>query len=193
MSDKEMHEVQEILPDSAAVEKQRKPANGRILLITVLVLTASVAVAVLAAYVWLPVLQIYGKSMTPTLKDGDYVVVLKTTKAAQGDVVALDVNNKLLIRRVIGVGGDEVNVAEDGTVFVNGDALEEPYVYGKHDGAPDVMMPCQVPDGMYFVMGDEREATVDSRHSEVGCVTEEQIMGRLILRIWPLSEFGLVK
>jgi len=101
MSDKEMHEVQEILPDSAAVEKQRKPANGRILLITVLVLTASVAVAVLAAYVWLPVLQIYGKSMTPTLKDGDYVVVLKTTKAAQGDVVALDVNNKLLIRRVI--------------------------------------------------------------------------------------------
>lgn len=193
MCDQEMHEVQEILPDSAAAEKRKESSNRRILIITVLVLLASVAIAVLAAYVWFPVLQVYGKSMTPTLTEGDYVVVLKTTKARQGDIVALDVNNKLLIRRVIGVSGDEVNVAADGTVTVNGNVLEEPYAAKKHDGAPDVTMPCTVPEGAYFLMGDEREKAVDSRHGAVGCVTEDQIIGKLILRIWPMSGFGTVK
>lgn len=193
MSDSVMHEVQEILPDSAAAEKRKKSSNRRLLIITVLVLLASVAIAVLAAYVWFPVLQVYGKSMAPTLTEGDYVVMLKTTDVTHGDIVALEVNNKLLIRRVIGVSGDEINVGADGTVTVNGSAPEEPYIRSKHDGAPDVAMPCTVPEGAYFVMGDEREKAVDSRHSAVGCVTEEQIIGRLILKIWPMSEFGPVK
>ena len=157
MSDSVMHELQEILPDSAAAEKRKKSSNRRLLIITVLVLLASVAIAVLAAYVWFPVLQVYGKSMAPTLTEGDYVAMLKTTDVTHGDIVALEVNNKLLIRRVIGVSGDEINVGADGTVFVNGSAPEEPYIRSKHDGAPDVAMPCTVPEGAYFVMGDERE------------------------------------
>ncbi len=190
-------EPQEVLPDCEGAEehksKQSKGRYRRALLSTALTLAAAAVVAALAAYLWLPVLQVYGKSMDPTLTAGDIVVAVKTSNIEQGDIIAVDVNNKLLVRRVIGVGGDEIHIAENGTVSVNNRELDEPYIRHKHDGAPDIVIPCQVPMGEYFVMGDSREAAVDSRHSAVGCVTEEQIMGKAVLRVWPIHKIGFVK
>ena len=191
-------EVQEILPDSATIAETQEREQGKKryrkpLITTLLVLAASVAAALLLANVWMPVLQIYGKSMEPTLVGGEIVVAIKTTRIEAGDIIAFDLNNKLLIKRVIGTGGDKINVAEDGTVFVNDEELNEPYLTEKHSGEPNIALPYEVAEGTYFVMGDNREKSVDSRHGTVGCVTEEQLIGKVVLRVWPMSRFGLVK
>ena len=191
-------EAQEILPDSATMAESQEREQGKkryrkTLITTLLVLAASVAAALLLATVWMPVLQIYGKSMDPTLVGGEIVVAIKTKRIEAGDVIAFDLNNKLLIKRVIGTEGDKIHVAEDGTVYVNDEELNEPYLTEKHSGGPNVAMPYEVTEGTYFVMGDNREKSVDSRHSTVGCVTEEQLIGKAVLRIWPISRFGLVK
>jgi signal peptidase I len=145
-------------------------------------------VAILVATLWLPVLQIYGSSMTPTLQDGQIVFSVKTKKMTNGDIVAFYYNNKILIKRVVATPGDWVDIDTDGTVYVNGTALEEPYLTEKSFGDADIELPYQVPDGKYFVLGDHRATSVDSRHTAVGCVAQEQVVGRILIRIWPLNQ-----
>ena len=158
---------------------------------TLYTLITVAAVAVLVATLWLPVLQIYGSSMTPTLQDGEIVFSLKTADLEQGDIVAFYYNNKILVKRVIAGPGEWVDInAENGNVFVNDILLEEPYLAEKAFGDEDIDLPYQVPDGKIFVMGDHRSTSVDSRHIAVGCVAEEQIVGKIIFRVWPFNQIG---
>ena len=159
---------------------------------TVYTLIIVAAVAVLTATLWLPVLQIYGNSMTPTLQDGEIIFTVKTSKFEPGDVIAFYYNNKILVKRVICGPADWVNMDEDGTVYVNGTVLDEPYLVDKALGDCNIELPYQVPDGKVFVMGDHRSTSVDSRNTAVGCVAQEQIVGKIIFRIWPLNRLGLV-
>lgn len=157
---------------------------------TVYTLITVAAVAVLVATLWLPVLQIYGSSMTPTLQDGEIIFTVKTSDLEQGDIVAFYYNNKILVKRVIASAGDWVDIDEDGTVYVNSKALDEPYLTEKALGETNIELPYQVPDGKIFVMGDHRATSVDSRNTAVGCVAQEQIVGKIIFRIWPLDRLG---
>jgi len=157
---------------------------------TIYTLITVAAVAVLVATLWLPVLQIYGSSMTPTLQDGEIVCSMKTSDMEPGDIIAFYYNNKILIKRVIASSGEWVDMDSEGTVYVNEKELEESYLEAKHYGDADIVFPYQVPDGRIFVMGDHRETSVDSRHQSVGCVAEEQIVGKIIFRVWPLNRFG---
>jgi len=173
-------------------ERYRR-SYGMTLRSTVFSLVCVAAVAVLVATLYLPVLQTYGTSMAPTLDDGDIVVSLKTGKLETGDVVAFYYNNRILVKRVIAGSGDWVDIREDGTVFVNGQALDEPYVSEQSKGSCNIDLPYQVPDGRWFVMGDHRAVSVDSRDRAVGCVSEEQIVGRLTYRLWPLNRISPIK
>ena len=154
---------------------------------TIYTLITVAAISVLVATLWLPVLQIYGNSMMPTLEDGEIVFSVKTSDFDAGDIIAFYYNNKILVKRVIAGPGDWVDMDEDGTVYVNEVELEEPYLAEKAYGDTDIELPYQVPDGKIFVMGDHRSTSVDSRNTAVGCVAQEQIVGKLILRVWPLS------
>ncbi len=162
----------------------------RVLRSTVYTLIVVAAVSVLVATLWLPVLQIYGSSMTPLLEDGDIVVSIKNDDFRQGDVIVFYYNNKILVKRVIAQAGDWVDIDADGTVRVNGEELDEPYLEEKALGICDIELPYQVPDGRLFVMGDHRSVSSDSRSSAVGYVAAEQIVGKLAFRVWPLSKFG---
>lgn len=166
---------------------------GRVLRSTVFSLVVVAAVAVLVAVLFLPVLQIYGHSMTPTLEDGDIVVSMKGSDFEPGDVIAFYYNNKILVKRVIAGPGDWVDIDKDGNVTVNGQALEEPYLQEKALGDCNIKLPYQVPDSRLFVMGDHRSVSVDSRNTAVGCVAQEQIVGRLVFRIWPLNGMGALR
>ena len=159
---------------------------------TIYTLVIVAAVAVLTATLWLPVLQIYGSSMTPTLQDGEIVFSVKTSKFQPGDIVAFYYNNKILIKRAICGPADWVNIDENGTVYVNGTVLDEPYLAEKALGDCNIELPYQVPDGKVFVMGDHRSTSVDSRNTAVGCVAQEQLVGKIIFRIWPLNRLGIV-
>lgn len=150
------------------------------------------AVAVLIATLWLPVLQIYGSSMTPTMQNGDIVFSLKTQDFQPGDVVAFYYNNKILVKRVIAGPADWIDIDPDGTTYVNGEPLTEPYVKEKAYGETNITLPYQVPDEKVFVMGDHRSTSVDSRNTAVGCVAQEQIVGKIIFRIWPLDQIGAI-
>ena len=145
------------------------------------------ALAILVATLWMPVLQIYGSSMTPTLQEGQIVVSVKGNDIEQGDLVAFYLGNKLLVKRVIAGPADFVDIDRNGNVRVNGELLDEPYVSEKALGECDLKFPYQVPDSRYFLMGDHRETSVDSRMSAVGCVAEEQIVGKIICCVWPLN------
>ena len=160
---------------------------------TIYTLITVAAIAVLVATLWLPVLQIYGSSMTPTLQDGEIIFSVKTADLEPGDIVAFYYNNKILVKRVICGPGDWVNIDEDGTVYVNEVRLKEPYLAEKALGDCNIELPYQVPDGKIFVMGDHRSTSVDSRNTAVGCVADEQIVGKIIFRVWPLSGFGPVE
>ncbi len=160
---------------------------------TVGVLITVAAAAVLVATLLLPVLQIYGTSMTPTLENGEIVLSLKDSDFEKQDIVAFYYNNKILVKRVIARAGEWVNIDEDGQVSVDGVPLEEPYVEELAFGECDIQLPYQVPEGRLFVMGDHRSVSVDSRSTSVGCVAEEQIVGRLVFRIWPLDRFGFLE
>ena len=160
---------------------------------TVFTLVVVASFAVLVATLWLPVLQIYGTSMTPTLDEGEIVVSIKSKEFSHGDLAAFYIGNKILVKRVIAQAGDMVNVLEDGTVIVNGRELDEPYVSQKALGECDLEFPYQVPESRYFLMGDHRETSVDSRSSMVGCISNEQLVGKIVFRVWPFSAFGLLK
>ena len=157
---------------------------------TIYTLITVAAIAILVATLWLPVLQIYGNSMTPTLQDGEILFTVKTSEFEEGDIIAFYYNNKILVKRVIAEAGDWVDLDSDGNVFVNDTPLDEPYVTDKAFGDCNIGLPYQVPDGRVFVMGDHRSKSVDSRNTAVGCVAQEQIVGKIVFRIWPLSELG---
>ena len=160
---------------------------------TVNVLIVVAALAVLVATVLTPVLQIYGSSMTPTLSEGDIVISLKGADFQQGDLIAFYLGNKILVKRCIAGPGQWVDIDPDGTVYVDGKQLDEPYVTEKSFGDCNIELPYQVPDGRYFVMGDHRSVSSDSRNVAVGCVAEEQIVGKLVFRIWPFSQLGTIE
>ncbi len=157
---------------------------------TIFSLVTVAAVAVLVATLFLPVLQIYGNSMTPTLHDGDIVVSVKTGNLEHGDIIAFYYNNKILVKRVIAGPGQWVDIDEEGNVYVDGQPLKEPYLEDKALGSCNIELPYQVPDGRWFVMGDHRSVSVDSRDRSVGCVSEEQVVGRLTFRLWPLKRIA---
>lgn len=157
---------------------------------TVYTLIVVAAVAVLVATLWMPVLQTFGDSMTPTLDDGQIVISLKSGDFETGDVIAFYYNNKILIKRLIAGPGDWVNIDEAGHVYVNGEELIEPYVDELAFGYCDIQLPYQVPDERYFVIGDHRSVSLDSRSSSIGCVATEQIVGRIVFRVWPVKDFG---
>ena len=165
-----------------------KQRYGRTLRSTVYALITVAAMAILVATLFLPVLQIYGSSMTPTLTDGQLIISLKEADFQTGDIIAFYYNNKILVKRVIANTGDWVDIDKDGNVFVNNELLDEPYVAEKAVGECNITLPYQVPEGKTFVLGDHRSVSIDSRHTSVGCVSEEQIVGKLIMRIWPLNE-----
>ena len=160
---------------------------------TLYMLIVVAAVAVLVATIWMPVLQIYGGSMTPTLNEGDIVVSIKGSDFEPGDLVAFYLGNKILVKRCIAGPGQWVDIDEDGNVYVDDKLLEEPYLTEKSLGGSNIELPYQVPDNRYFCMGDHRSTSVDSRHKEVGCVSEEQIVGKIVFRVFPFSGFGKLK
>ena len=190
--------LKEGLPTTGQISKELKRVRyntgfSGMLRSTVGILVTVAAVAVLIAVLLLPVLQIYGTSMTPTLNEGDIVVSVKGTKFETGEVVAFYYNNKILVKRVIANTGQWVDIDKDGNVFVDNIKLDEPYIVEKSFGETNIKLPYQVPDSRIFVLGDNRDVSIDSRHTSVGCISDEQIVGKIIFRIWPFRGIGWVK
>ncbi len=189
------HTKETSLPTAEQLDMERrrlryKRRYNRTLRSTVAILIVVAALAVLAATLWMPVLRVYGSSMAPTLHNGEILISVKTKDFSSGDIIAFYHGNKLLIKRYIAGPSDYVNVDEDGNVSVNGMLLDEPYPAEKAYGEADIEFPYQVPDQRYFVMGDNRSVSIDSRSSIVGCIAEDQIVGKVVFRVWPLSAFG---
>ncbi len=159
---------------------------------TVYVLITVAAIAVLVAVLLLPVLQIFGNSMTPTLSEGNFVISVKGSELKTGDVCAFYYNNKILVKRVIANSGDWVDIDQDGTVYVNNKKLDEPYVSDAAFGECDIELPYQVPESRIFVMGDHRSVSIDSRSTSIGCVADEQLVGKIVFCVWPMKNFGAV-
>lgn len=171
---------------------KRKKSGRRILKETVFSLLVVAAVAVLVAMLFFPIFRVTGSSMEPSLDSKEIVVCLKNSKFKSGDIVAFYYNNKVLLKRLIGTAGDTIEIDKDGNVFVNGNMLDEPYIKQKSLGQCDIDFPFQVPDNRIFVMGDNRETSVDSRTTAVGCIADEYIIGKVFFRIWPFGKFGSV-
>ena len=186
------------LPQTAVIRSElnrvrRRRTFGSTLRSTIFALVTVAAAAVLVAVMLLPVLQIYGQSMNGTVNNGDIVVSLKGSDFTTGDIVAFYYNNKSLVKRVIASAGDWVDMDEDGTVYVNNEKKEEPYLkHGTDYGDTNISLPYQVPEGKIFVMGDNRAVSIDSRNTAVGCVAEEQIVGKIVFRVWPFKEIGAI-
>lgn len=178
----------------AELRRERKKTRfARLLRNTTNTLLVVAAISVLVATLLTPVLQIYGHSMTPTLHEGQFVVSIKGSSFQQGDLVSFYIGNKLLVKRVIAGPGDWVDIKANGTVVVNGVELDEPYIKEKAFGQCDLDLPYQVPESKYFLLGDDRASSQDSRSSVIGCVAKDQIVGKIVLCIWPLQEFGPVQ
>lgn len=187
----------ERFPGSGDIEKELKRERyktryRKTLKSTVFALITAAAAAVLIATLWMPVLKIFGSSMSPTLAEGDIVISVKVSEFETGDIVAFYYGNKVLVKRCIAGPGTWVDINEDGTVFVDKSLLVEPYLTERSLGICDIELPYQVPEESFFLMGDNRSTSVDSRHSSVGCVSEEQIVGKIVFRVWPLNKFGFV-
>lgn len=160
---------------------------------TVGTLVVVAAAAILVANLWLPILKVTGTSMSPTLQEGQVLMASKGHDFKTGDVIAFYYNNKILVKRVIAMPGDWVNISEDGTVYVNDIAIDEPYLNEKALGDCNIELPYQVPESKIFVMGDNRSVSLDSRNTAIGCVSEEQVVGRITFAIWPLSKIGKIE
>lgn len=166
---------------------------GRTMRGTIYILIVAAAVTVLLATLLFPVLRIYGSSMSPTVKEGEVVAAVKGSAFRQGDIVALYYGNKLLVKRYIAGPGQWVDIDKDGSVYVDNVQIDEPYLEEKALGDCSITLPYQVPDGRYFVMGDNRSVSQDSRSAAVGCIADEQIVGKIVFRVWPLDRFGRVE
>lgn len=173
-------------------EKYKKRYNS-VLRSTIFTLVVVAAFAVLVATLWMPVLQIYGNSMTPTLNEGEIVVSIKGTDFETGDLVAFYLGNRLLIKRCIAGPGQWVDIDKEGNIYVDGELLVEPYIVEKALGECDIELPYQVPESMWFLVGDHRATSIDSRSTTVGCITEEQVVGKVVFRVWPLGGLGTLK
>ena len=185
------------IPSLEEIQKERKRIRKsdyfrQSLRSTVSVLVVVAAVAVLIATLFLPILQISGDSMSPTLEHDEIVVLLKTKDFDRGDLVGFYYQGKILLKRVIALPENEVAIDADGNVYVNGELLEEPYVTDKGLGNCDLEFPYKVPGTGYFVLGDQRSNSVDSRNSVIGAISQEDIIGKVFVRVWPLSEIGFV-
>lgn len=196
-----MRKRQTIVPEEAPTleqleaelrKEQYKRNYGRVLRSTAFSLLVVAAAAVLIAVLVLPVLQINGFSMTDTLQDGDIVVAVNSKQFTTGDIIAFYYNNSILVKRVIAAAGDWVDIDEEGNVFVNGEQLDEPYITDKALGECNIELPYQVPDGKCFVMGDHRATSIDSRNTAVGCISDGMVVGRIIVRVWPLEQMGFI-
>nr|WP_301843680.1 signal peptidase I [uncultured Ruminococcus sp.] len=190
-------EAKREIPTAVQLEAELKRAKyrreyGKLLRNTISSLIVVAAIAVLVSMLFLPVLRVTGTSMTPTLQNDELVVCRKRGTFQSGDIIAFYFNNKILLKRVIGVAGDIIDIDDSGTVYVNGEALEEPYLNEKALGECDIELPYQVPDERVFVMGDHRSTSVDSRSTAVGCVAEEAVVGKVILRVWPVKQFEVL-
>ena len=183
----ETPEIREAYEKVSYLDRLRKS-----IISTTNILIVVAALAILVAMLFLPVLRIYGESMNATLKSGELVVSVKGSKFKTGDIVAFYYNNNILVKRVMANSGDWVDIDLDGNVYVNQKLVEEPYLTEKSFGEPDIDFPYQVPDERVFVLGDNRSVSIDSRHRAVGCVTSEQIVGKIVFRIWPLTRIGPV-
>ena len=193
IDNKELEQLEVSKLEAELKREKHKQRYFGMLKSTVATLVVVAAVAVLMATLWMPVLQIYGNSMTPTLKEGQIVVSLKGSNLEQGDLVAFYVGNKLLVKRVIAESGEWFDITEEGVVFVNGKELDEPYLQEKAFGECDIELPYQVPESRYFLMGDHRTSSVDSRSSVIGCIDKEQIVGKIVFCVWPPKDFGVYK
>ena len=174
-------------------QELRKKDRVRNIQNILLTLATAAAAVVLITTLFIPVLRVHGSSMTPTLYEGNIVVTIKSSRMKQGEVVAFYYNNSILVKRLIGVAGDWIDIDEEGNVYVNGELLDEPYVDKKALGECNIELPCQVPDNRVFVMGDHRSVSIDSRNTSIGFVPVEQVVGRIAICIWPLTGIGPVK
>lgn len=168
-------------------QDQYRKRYKRAFISTLSVLAVIAAVAVLVSTLFLPVIQVSGNSMEPTLSDGDVLVLLKSKHYERSQLCCISWQNKMLLKRIIGLPGDVVSIDTEGNVTVNGILLDEPYVSDKTLGECDVTFPCQVPEGKVFVLGDHRSTSIDSRSSEIGCVDQDQIVGFVLFQVWPIG------
>lgn len=173
--------------------EQHKSEYHKMLRSTVYILLIVAAVAVLVATIWLPVLRVTGTSMEPTFEPGQIVVALKDSPLKKGDLIAFYYNNEVLLKRVIGLPGDMILIQKDGTVFVNHQKLQEPYITSKSFGQCNIQFPYQVPENKYFVLGDHRATALDSRSSSIGCIPKNLVIGKVSMRVWPFHQFGIVR
>ena len=191
MKQKTKKPVPELAQLQAELERVRYKSRYRsVLRSTIYALVVVAAVAVLVATIWLPVLQIYGSSMTPTLNEGEVVVSMKDSDFESGDLIAFYLGNKILVKRCIAGPGQWVDIDADGNVYIDSKPLDEPYLQEKALGECDIDLPYQVPDGRYFCIGDHRSTSVDSRSTAIGCIAEEQVVGKIVFRVWPVAGFG---